>query len=98
MGSKVRKHLQSYWTHVPEADGQPGLALDWPEDCQPAMNAAIRRVERWFAERSKSNLWIALYIGRSEQEGDFQRVAYETAFLWRLQQRLAARAAGLLNS
>jgi hypothetical protein len=90
MGSriKVSKHHHAYWGHVPGADGQPGLALEWPEDCQSAMDQAVRRVERWLGERHKSNLWVALFIGRGEQESEFQRLAYETAFIWRLQQRL----------
>jgi TorA maturation chaperone TorD len=92
MGSKVRASRGHYLVHVAEADGQPGLALEWPVDSQAAMDAAIRRVERWFSEERKTNLWIALFIGRSEQEGEFERIAYETAFLWRLQQRLAASA------
>jgi len=79
-----------FWTHVPSADDQPGLKLDWPEDCQAAVDEAVQRVERWFGEHHKSSLWIALFIGRDKQEGGCQRIAYETAFLWRLQQRLIA--------
>jgi hypothetical protein len=100
MGSKIKvsKLQHAYWGHVPEAEGQPGLALEWPEDCQAAMNAAVRRVERWFGERHKSNLWVALFIGRGEQESEFQRLAYETAFLWRIQQRLALNVDGMLDA
>jgi TorA maturation chaperone TorD len=90
MGSKVRASRRHYLARVAEADGQPGLVLEWPVDSQVAMDTAVRRVERWFSEERKTNLWIALFIGRGEQEGEFERIAYETAFLWRLQQRLAA--------
>ncbi|MCJ1886102.1 hypothetical protein LNN38_14705 [Pseudomonas sp. LA21] len=86
---------QAFWANVPSADGQPGVSLDWPEDCQGAMDDAVQRVERWFCEHHKSSLWIALFIGRDKQEGGCQRVAYETAFLWRLQQRLMASTAGI---
>jgi hypothetical protein len=54
------------------------------------MDAAVARVERWFSEQHKSNLWIALHIGRNETQGSTEALAYETAFLWRLQQRLMA--------
>jgi hypothetical protein len=57
-------------------------------ECQAAADAGVARVERWFAERHKSNLWLALHVGRLDQQRDFHQVAYETAFLWRLQQRL----------
>ena len=93
MGSKVSASgLQ--WVHLPEADGQPGLVLEWPVDGQPAIDAAVQRVERWFDEERKANLWVALFVGRSEHEGEFRRIAYEAAFLWRLQQRLAMSAPG----
>ncbi|WP_152222446.1 LasR-specific antiactivator QslA [Pseudomonas sp. SCB32] len=94
MGHELPELPRAFWTHVPSADGQPGFSLDWPEDCQGAMDEAVQRVERWFGEHHKSSLWIALFIGRDKQEGGCQRVAYETAFLWRLQQRLMATTAG----
>lgn len=78
--------------HIPPADGQPGLAMEWPAHCQPTMDAAIARVERWFEEQHKTNLWIAMHIGRNEQQSNLQSLAYETAFLWRLQQRLMGMA------
>jgi hypothetical protein len=88
MGRAFRDFPRSTLVHIPPADGQPGLALEWPAHCQPCMDAAIARVERWFAETHKSNLWIALHIGRNETQGSTEALAYETAFLWRLQQRL----------
>lgn len=98
MGRKSGKLAQKYWNHIPPADDQPGLHLDWPEDCQRAMDSAISRVERWFAEKHKSNLWIALHIGCNEQENYTQRIAYESAFLWRLQQRLMANMGGVMEA
>jgi len=89
---------ETCWTHLPPADGQPGLAMDWPPGCQLVMDAAARRVERWFDEQHKTNLWIALHIGRNEQQSYAQRLAYETAFLWRLQQRLMANESGILQA
>ncbi|PJI49735.1 MAG: hypothetical protein CTR55_10370 [Pseudomonas sp.] len=94
MGSTQPKHPGEYWGHVAPADGQPGMAMDWPVDCQPAMDAAVRHVERWFDEQGySSNLWAAFFAGRSEQESYTQRVAYEAAFFWRVQQRLMGTAA-----
>ncbi|MFV3306721.1 hypothetical protein ACNFBT_15740 [Pseudomonas sp. NY15181] len=61
------------------------------------MEEAVQRVERGCVEHHKSSLWIALFIGRGKQEGGCRRIAYETAFLWRLQQRLMAGAAGKLQ-
>ena len=98
MGSRFSRKGPPYWTHIPPADGQPGLTMDWIDDCQEAMDAAIRRVENWFAEDEKSNLWVALFIGRTEQRGDIRRAAYETAFIWRLQQRLASQPTAVLDA
>jgi hypothetical protein len=93
MGSKVSAS-GVHWVHLPEADGQPGLTLEWPVDGQQAIDAAVQRVERWFEEERRPPLWGALFLGRSEHEGEFRRIAYEAAFLWRLQQRLAITATG----
>ncbi|MDN6860186.1 LasR-specific antiactivator QslA [Pseudomonas sp. CAN2814] len=96
MGRRLSDFTPEPLLHIPPADGQPGLALEWPADCQYAVDAAVARVERWFAERHKSSLWIALHIGRNEQQSSAQSLAYETAFLWRLQQRLMASDGTLL--
>lgn len=92
MSSKKVQEATLHLCHVPQADGWPGLVLEWPMDCQAAADAGVARVEQWFAERHKSNLWLALHVGRLDQRRDFHQVAYETAFLWRLQQRLMATA------
>jgi hypothetical protein len=90
MRDKKVRNARSHLCHIPQADGWPGLVLEWPLDCQPAADAGVARVEQWFAERYKSNLWMALHMGRLDQGRGFHQVAYETAFLWRLQQRLMA--------
>ncbi|MDN6859916.1 LasR-specific antiactivator QslA [Pseudomonas sp. CAN2814] len=77
-----------YVTHIPPADGQPGLELGWPADCQSAMDDALQRAEHWLAQANKPILWTAMIIGRQEQDGATRRTAYEVAFLTRLQQRL----------
>jgi hypothetical protein len=93
MGHQFPEFPNPAFVHIPPADGQPGLALEWPAHCQPCMDAAIARVECWFSEPHKSNLWIALHIGRNETRGSIEALAYEAAFLWRLQQRLMANEA-----
>jgi hypothetical protein len=101
MGRQIRADdfPTAFLVHIPPADGQPGLALDWPTKCQGAADAGAGRVERWFAEEGhKSNLWIALQIGRSEYQLSMEVLAYETAFLWRLQQRLMANESGSLEA
>ncbi|WP_236199686.1 LasR-specific antiactivator QslA [Pseudomonas pseudonitroreducens] len=93
MGSRLPNHPGEFWSQVAPADGQPGLALGWPVDCQAAMNEAVRRVERWIDdEEQQADLWVAFFIGRNEQETYTERVAFETAFLWRVQQRLMGAA------
>lgn len=100
MGRQLRAsdRPDAFLVHIYPADGQPGLALDWPANCQGAADAAVRRVERWFSERHKTNLWIALQIGRAELPSGMESLAYEAAFLWRLQQRLMANESGLLEA
>lgn len=80
-------------THIPPAEGQPGLTLTWPIACQPVADDARRRVENWLAEGQQANLWIMLYIGRQMLETDYERTTYEMAFLVRLHQRLKANEA-----
>lgn len=75
---------------IPPADGQPGLELGWPVDCQPAIDAALQRAECWLEQNSQANLWTAMLIGRRQQELARCKTAYEIAFLLRLQQRLLA--------
>ncbi|MEP9318300.1 LasR-specific antiactivator QslA [Pseudomonas sp. LABIM340] len=100
MGRQIRADdfPAAFLVHIPPADGQPGLALDWPAICQSAVDAGIRRVERWLTEPNKSNLWITLHVGRAEYEPTVEMLAYETAFLWRLQQRLMASESNALEA
>lgn len=48
MGRQLRASdtPNAFVVHILPADGQPGLALDWPENCQGAADAAVQRVER----------------------------------------------------
>ena len=81
-------------TTVPAADGQSGLTIRWPEECQAAIDQGLDMAERWLTNPESDWLWLPLAIERLRYPPGFARMAFEVGYLTRLHQRLCSPLGG----
>ncbi|MES2818801.1 MAG: LasR-specific antiactivator QslA [Pseudomonadota bacterium] len=81
---------KGYRATIPPVDTHPGLELTWQENCQSSVDCAVACADRWLASDRSTHLWLPLMVGRERQDSAARQMAFEVAFLTRLQQRLGS--------
>ncbi|TBU95440.1 LasR-specific antiactivator QslA [Phytopseudomonas dryadis] len=73
---------------IPDFAGQPAVITDAPLALQLLVDEGVRSADEWFDDQHRRQLWRHLAYARALIEPGDNRLAFESGFLNRLQQRV----------